>query len=62
MMKKVKVKVLQDINWFKVWDELFMLEGNLKYFVWKVEVIEETEKKWIKKARNKAILENKESK
>jgi len=65
MFKKVKVRVLQDINWFKVWEEFFMLEWNLKYFVWKVEVIEEEileENKDIKKAENKAILKNKKTK
>lgn len=65
MFKKVKVRVLQDINWFKVWEEFFMLEWNLKYFVWKVEVIQEEileENKDIKKAENKAILKNKKTK
>ena len=58
-IKKVRVKVLQEINWFKPWDELFMLEWNLKYFVWKVEIIQDSADKDIKKAENKAILKNK---
>ncbi len=61
MFKKVKVRVLQEINWYKIWDELYMLEWNLKYFIWKVEVIDKEEKK-IKKTKNKAILKNSEIK
>lgn len=59
MFKKVKVRVLQEINWYKIWDELYMLEWNLKYFVWKVEVIQDSADKDIKKAENKAIFKNK---
>ena len=58
-IKKARVKVLQEINWFKPWDELFMLEWNLKYFVWKVEVIQDSADKDIKKEENKAIFKNK---
>ena len=58
-IKKARVKVLQEINWFEPWDELFMLEWNLKYFIWKVEVIQDSADKDIKKAENKAIFKNK---
>ncbi|RKW24866.1 hypothetical protein D8B46_00595 [Candidatus Gracilibacteria bacterium] len=61
MFKKVKVRVLQEINGYKIGDELYMLEGNLKYFIGKVEVIDKEEKK-IKKTKNKAILKNSEIK
>lgn len=63
-MNLVKVKILEKISPYNIWDEIEMREDLANgIFKEKVKILEEkTEEKENKKTKNKAILENNETK
>ena len=69
MIHKIKVRALKNLNWYKAGDILEVTPAALPYFlnndmvelVWDKEKVE-TEKKEIKKTKNKAILKPKKTK